>query len=286
MRLTAKLFPILVVNVIFLSSCRSGSSSTISASSKNSSAPARSPSDAGGPALPRFPAKSEILLDHLYFKVSYNEEHRLPNWVSYPLSGKNLRLSKPKNKVPYFSDMALIKMHTPYAKPQDFDAAVYAWGALAPSEDFLWSQQAHDASFVMSNITPQKKKLYGGAWKPLENKVRKWACTEGSLKIISGPILDKSLKKFMSKVSIPKNFFKIVIDETPPRKAIAFILSQEDSQFVPEQKAVALAEAERQAGFLFLTETGFTKQEYAKIRSSFKLTDWTETDCALKTGAH
>ena len=173
-------------------------------------------------------------------------------------------------------------MQIPYAKPTDFDGKVYDRGHLAPSEDFIWSQEANDETFVMTNMTPQKKKLNRGAWKSLETKVRNWACTEEHVTVITGPVLNRIPKRAPSAVSIPQKFFKIVIDKTPPRKAIGFVFEQDDGKFDMAKKATSLAEVEKQAGIHFASESGLTREEYTKLRNSFKAEDWVEGNCVRK----
>lgn len=164
---------------------------------------------------------NEVELDKKYFVVSYNPKHRLPNWVSYKLGTFHVSTKAGKRKDKFFVDPELVKRKLAYAKPTDFDGKIYDRGHLAPSEDIVWSQEANDATFVMSNMTPQKRALNRGSWKKLEAKVRGWACTEKELTVVSGPFLTDDLPKFKSGVSIPRKFFKIIIDETAPRKAVA-----------------------------------------------------------------
>jgi len=250
----------------------------------NSQATTPQPPTPGAPTMSALKVSptDEIILDHQYFKVSYNKDHKLPNWVSYHLSASNLRKKVAKRRDRFLPDPKLISLKVAYATPSDFDGKIYDRGHLAPSEDFVWSQAANDQTFVMSNMTLQKAKLNRGPWKTLETKVRKWACTEEELTVISGPILEKGLKQFPSKVSIPKMFFKVVIDETEPRKAIAFIFTQDDKKFDLEKEAVSIAEVEKLAGIDFENESNLDAKEYRTIRDHFKVDDWVEADCVRK----
>lgn len=241
-------------------------------------APAPAPED----PVDSLAAPKEILIDHRYFLVSYNKDNRLPNWVSYRLLASNLRKGVAQRRNRFFADPTLSSLKVPYAKPTDFDGKIYDRGHLAPSEDFVWEQKGNDETFVMTNMTPQKRKLNRGAWKSLETKVRNWACAEGELVVISGPILNENLRRFPSGVSIPERFFKIVIDETAPRKAIAFIFTQDDKMFNMNSAAVSMADAETLAGFNFEKESGLETKEYRTIRNHFSASDWTEGDCVRK----
>lgn len=45
---------------------------------------------------------------------------------------------------------------------------------------------------------------------------------------ITGPILKEGLPKLKNGLEIPQDFFKVIIDETPPMKLISFIYHQAD----------------------------------------------------------
>lgn len=95
----------------------------------------------------------------------------------------------------------------------------YARGHLAPAEDFDRSQEAIDSTFVMSNMIPQKKAINSGSWKVLETTVRTWACGENKITVYTGPVIEPGLPSLSAGVIIPKDFFKVVIDNTRIRTA-------------------------------------------------------------------
>lgn len=88
------------------------------------------------------------------------------------------------------------------------------------------SQEAIESTFVMSNVIPQKTSINSGSWARLERQVRSWACGEEAITVITGPVLTDALPKLKSGVSIPNEFFKIIVDDTPPKKSISFIFEQ------------------------------------------------------------
>ena len=221
--------------------------------------------------------KAEIILDHKYFIVSYNPLAKLPNWVSYHLYAKNLKNKIAKRKNKFFADPQLIQMNLPYAKPNSFDGKIYDRGHMSPSEDFTFDQGANDETFVMTNMAPQTKKLNRGAWKVLENTVRKWACASGELLVISGPIIESDLEKFSSGVYIPKRFFKVILDETYPRKAIGFIYNQTDVGPVLEKNVVTINELEHITGETFLDELTDAEKN---IKTESDIKKWAEADCS------
>lgn len=227
-------------------------------------------------SLPR----AEVLVDHKYFIISYNPEHRLPNWVAYQLSSAHLKKGVAHRRDKFFQDPQLIAQHVSSPRPDDFDGRRFDRGHMAPSEDFIWSQDANNETFVMSNMAPQTRKLNRGAWKVLESKVRKWACTEELLYVVSGPILNSQLAKMNTEISIPEKFFKVVLDQTPPKKAIAFIYSQDDGKVLPQERALSVQALEKMTGLIFFKELSL--EDVETIKKHFDSSQWKETDCEQK----
>lgn len=103
----------------------------------------------------------------------------------------------------------------------DYTHTGFARGHLAPAEDFSRSQEAMDSTFITSNVIPQKESINSGSWSQLEKKVRSWACGEENSTVITGPVLNPALQKLKgTEISVVEKFFKIIIDESPPKKAI------------------------------------------------------------------
>lgn len=90
-----------------------------------------------------------------------------------------------------------------------------------------WSTKVMYESFLMSNISPQRPGFNRGLWKMLEQYVRKWVESDEPLCIVTGPVLEDGLQTIgmVNKISVPKYFFKVVLDYTEPEvKAIGFIM--------------------------------------------------------------
>jgi endonuclease G len=167
----------------------------------------------------------DIRLSHKYFTISYNKKHRLANWVKYSIKKEDLNGPgiRPKK---FKADPILVKMGVTPVLHDDYTNSGFARGHLAPAEDFSRSQEAIESTFIMSNVIPQKGSINSGSWAQLERQIRTWACGEESITVITGPVLTNDLSKIHTDISIPQEFFKIVIDETPPKKAIAFVYNQ------------------------------------------------------------
>lgn len=194
-----------------------------------------------------------VVLDHKWFKVHYDPKLRLARYVEYQVTRENLLVKRAKRRDKFIADPILVSSNLPYVNPDEYQYKFTGFqrGHLAPSADFTFSQEANDRTFVMSNMAPQTRRLNAGAWKRLEEQVRRWACGEEKLTVITGPIFHGNDPALPSGLTIPQRFFKIVIDETPPRKTVAFIHHQLDPKTTTKYREFPVEEVERQAGITF-----------------------------------
>jgi endonuclease G len=218
---------------------------------------------------------SDVVLDHGAFKIYYDQDSRLPKFVIYQVTKKNLLLRKASRKNRFMRDPILVERSVPSVSPTEYKKSGYDKGHLAPSADFSWSQEAQNATFVMSNMVPQKPKLNRDAWKRLEEKVRRWACGEERITVITGPIIEEDFERLPSGLPVPQKFFKVVIDETPPKKTIAFIYHQEDQGDVMRKRQASFTEVEKKIRFASVIPelTDDLKRAPAALET------WKESDC-------
>lgn len=229
------------------------------------------------PQVPR-QVEQAVMLDHKYFQVKYLTQQRLPKYVRYVLTGSNLRKRRATRSDRFQLDSMLIELNIQPVLPHDYFGSGYDRGHMAPSADFLWDQKANDESFVMSNIAPQTNRLNTGSWMQLEDKVRRWACAEERLIVIAGPVIDSNLRKMRSGVSIPKRFFKIVLDDTPPRKAVGFVFNNHnDSLNSLERIKLPAATVSKLINENFKNE--FPTKDQHRLLENPHLEDWREESC-------
>lgn len=218
-----------------------------------------------------------IILDHKYFKIAYDQEKRLARYVVYQLTAEHLSNKAADRKNKFKADPILKEKNIPYVLPGEYTRSNFDRGHLAPSADFAWSQEANDLTFVMSNMAPQSPNLNRDAWKRLEDQVRKWACGEKVVSVITGPILRAGLPRLKSGLEIPQEFFKIVIDETPPVKMISFIYHQSDRGDVLAQRVIPVSKIEESTGIALNHE--FPQMKSHRVRLPASLNEWKEDDC-------
>jgi len=146
---------------------------------------------------------------------------------------------------------------------------------MAPAADMKISVQAMRESFYLSNICPQNDRNNSGAWNRIERNVRDFAHSERSLYVITGPVYfeDQEPRHIgRSRVRVPDAFFKVVFDETEPRKMIAFLSPNRDVKERPGQLVVTVDEIEELTGFDFFSELPTAEQE--RLESTSEYSDW------------
>lgn len=228
---------------------------------------------------------SRVLLKHTYYTIDYDSSLRLPRKVEYTLTAESLSQKVAKRKQtkfhedPLLTDRSIASVHVAEYKGQKGKRALYDKGHMAPANDFAFSQEAMNDTFVMSNMVPQKPKLNEVAWKTLEAQVQKWACGEKRVTVITGPIIEDEMKSLDGGLAVPERFYKVVVDETPPRKVIGFIYSQEDTRpKIHAQRMVAVAQIERESREDFKDELKGLPP--ASLEQKGDLSDWAEANCA------
>lgn len=80
---------------------------------------------------------------------------------------------------------------------------------------------------LLTNISPQNKKVNAGPWATVEKNVRNWTHRFGRLYIVAGPVLSDRLTRTIgsSRVPVPERFFKVIIaPEATPPMGIAFLM--------------------------------------------------------------
>lgn len=167
------------------------------------------------------------IIKHKYLTISYSEEYKQAEWVTYMLTSQRLNgIIKREDK---FTTDPLIYSNT--ASPNDYRKSGYDRGHLAPAADMKFNEIAMKECFYMSNISPQLPGFNRGIWKKLEDQVRQWAIEDDTLYIVTAGILTYINKKIgINRVGVPNTFYKIILKYTSKeKKAIAFLIPNQKS---------------------------------------------------------
>jgi endonuclease G, mitochondrial len=196
-----------------------------------------------------FSNSTDRVIDHLGYSFLYNEAHEQASWVAYELT--KLETDKLYDRTNKFLCDPLVKSET--ACNADYLRSGFDKGHLAPAADMGWSATAMKESFYFSNMSPQDPSFNRGIWKRLEELVRDWAIQNNSIYIVTGPVLSEGLLTIgANKVSIPKFYYKVILDYTEPEiKSIAFIMPNAGSKDNLQNYAVSIDNVEKATGIDF-----------------------------------
>jgi endonuclease G len=173
--------------------------------------------------------RTEQIITHTGYTVSYNADWKIPNWVAYELTKEEV-----EGTVPRF-DAFLPDPEVSYensATTYDYSNSGWDRGHMAPAADMKWSEQAMKESFFLSNICPQNSNLNRGIWNDLEEQVRELVRQKGEIYVVCGPIMSKQPKTIgTNKVAIPDAFFKVLLQNTNDNwSVIAFMFANESGR--------------------------------------------------------
>lgn len=207
------------------------------------------------------PYTEEEYIEHTGFSLLYSEEHEQAVWVAYELTDVEVLNNLFKRTNNFRADSFIA---TGSASLRDYRASGYDRGHLAPAGDMTWSEEAMSDSFYMSNMSPQLPGFNRGVWKRLEALIRNWAVFNGSIYVVTGPVLTDGPYESIgnNEVSIPRYYYKVILNYSlpdkvildyslPELKAIGFILANERSSLDLSEFAVTVDEVEEITGIDF-----------------------------------
>lgn len=219
------------------------------------------------------PAKieGEEVVKHTGYTLSYNEEYELANWSAYELTKEKV-LGKEERGDDFREDKSI---STGSAKLSDYKGSGFDRGHLAPAADFKWSAEAMSDTFFMSNMAPQDPSFNRGIWGDLESAVRSMAYDNGSIYVVTGPVLTDGPYDTIgtSEVAIPNYFYKVILDYSDPElKAIGFILPNENSSKSLSSFAVSVDKVEEVTGIDFFPL--LPDEHETELESTYSVSKW------------
>ena len=237
---------------------------------QSSSAQSNNPSTQSSWAMPAI-LPTETVTQHSAYSLVYNHKHMQAKWVAYNLTyGNTVGGAERSSK---FSIDPSISPRT--AVTSDYTKTGYDRGHLAPAGDMKFSAQAMSESFYMSNVSPQLPGFNRGIWKKLEEQFRSWAPSSHPVFVVTGPVLTDPISSHIGQtcsISVPKRFYKIMLDTASPMRAIAFVLPNNSSTQPLSSFAMSIDEAERITGMDFFPKLNDPQE--AKIEKTLILNQW------------
>jgi endonuclease G, mitochondrial len=181
----------------------------------------------------------------------WSEKHHQPKWTAHIVSPDIL--SGNLARIDTFLADPLVKGNT--ALYNDYLNSGYDRGHQVPSADMRWSKQALEATYLYSNIVPQKPELNRGAWAELEDWVRRYVhYSNERCFVVTGPVLGDGLgllnkPSAKDNVSVPVHCFKALADlDGAEKKGIAFVMKNGLNDQLVISYAVSIDSVEKLTG--------------------------------------
>ena len=167
------------------------------------------------------------------YVVNYDPDTRNARWAAYILTRAEAGVSNAERSNRFTTDTRLSGRGWAAASTGDYTRSGYDRGHLVPSADRDDNQTENRATFVMTNISPQRPGLNRHVGKNLESRVRKWALEHDSLYIVTAGVLaptaGRPLKTIGAGVAVPELFFKAIAVRDGDRfQAIGFVIPNID----------------------------------------------------------
>lgn len=208
------------------------------------------------------------VVHHEGYSLSYSETNEQAEWVAYEL--KKTHLSNSNHKRPYFEIDHAVK--TGAAHWRNYKKSGYDRGHLCPAGDRRYTKEAHDETFLTSNISPQEHQFNAGIWNTLEQKTRYWASKYNGVFVVTGGVLAGDMKHIGDeRVSVPNAFYKIILDnDSGDIKVIAFLMPHQDSNRPLYDFVVSIDDIEKLTGIDFFPELEDQLENRLEASSSYK----------------
>jgi endonuclease G len=156
-------------------------------------------------------------IDERYYVTSYNSKKEVPNWASWRLVAADLGNAPRQND--FRADALLPPTFTPVG-PDDYKGSGYDRGHMCPAGDRTSTVDANSATFLMTNMQPQKHELNAGPWEELESFERTLASDQGKqVFIMAGGIFDAMPPTIGKGIAVPRASYKIVVVLAPGQGA-------------------------------------------------------------------
>ena len=217
------------------------------------------------------PGSCDQIVNREGYALGFSRRHRQALWVAYRMTRDEVQATIVDRKgAKFYADCEVAGC----AILADYKGSGYDRGHLAPAGDMKFSAKAMMESFSLANASPQVKSCNCGIWHRLETKMRQFAIREASLFVVTGPVFDKeeAVSIGVGKVSVPKAFYKVVLDETPPMKMIGFVISNKGFECQLSAFAVTVDEVERMTGLDFFNR--LPDELEAGLESCMDLAEW------------
>ena len=206
--------------------------------------------DLAAQGLPTLVA-GEVVTVHPGHSLVWDEMHHVPKWTAHIVLPDIMKGSLAR--IDTFKPDPDVKGRTDLF--DEYWNSGFDRGHMVPSADMRWSQKALEATYLYSNIAPQKAEMNRETWADLEDWGRRYVhYAQEKVFIVTGPVLAEGLPTLntpttIEKVSIPVYCFKAFADlEGAEKKGIAFVMNNGPAEKNMLSYAVSIDSVEKLTG--------------------------------------
>jgi len=189
----------------------------------------------------------DVIVSHMGYTASYNQEWLISNWVAYELTRDELDGNE-KGETSFQWDPDIKGRQ---AWREDYSGSGWDKGHLIPRADLKWSAKAYSESFYFTNICPQNHDFNAGAWLTTENMARRIARQYGSVYVVCGPLVYDNQYGTIGehKVTVPDAFFKaFLICDDGEYSAIGIVMNNSPERQNLKSCTMTVDELENKCG--------------------------------------
>lgn len=220
------------------------------------------------------PAGGIDVVYHPNYWLNYSEEHEQAMWVATVLSADNILLPTVDRSDKFIKDPLI---STGSAVTSDYTGSGYDRGHLLSFASNGWNEEVGQASFYMSNMSPQKPNTNRYTYERLEEAERTATVQNKYLCVVHGPVLTDGPFDTIgksNKISVPHYYFVCFLDlYGEEQKAIGFVIPNDDINYKDiKQFAQSVDEVEALTGLDFWPLLDDVYEN--KLESSFDVNLW------------
>jgi len=219
--------------------------------------------------------EGEEVVEHPGHMLVFDQRHKQSKWVAH-IATTDL-ITGNLARIDSFEVDPKVKGGT--AVTVDYWYSGYDRGHLVPSADMRWNYDALKATYLYSNVSPQKPELNRESWAELEDWVRRYVnFSKSRVYVVTGPVLREGLPVMQkpnrqNDVSIPEHFYKVIADlDSDQPKGIAFLQANGVNDHPTISYAVTIDSVEALTGIDFFASLPGDLQE--RIESTFDAKAW------------
>lgn len=219
----------------------------------------------------------DLLLVKAQYALSYNPRRNVPNWVSQNLDESYFGPA-PRHKGKFLADETL-PAGVYRVRDQDYTGSGYDRGHMVRSEERTRTPEDNTATFLLTNVLPQRHDLNAGPWLRLEDYCQELSQkSHRELYIMTGGIFAPGGATIGHGVAVPTECFKIVVvlergrgarDVTEGTRVIAVVMPNVTG-ILDEgwgRYRTTVREIERRTGYDFLSAVPAVIQRLIETRT-------------------